>query len=127
MSAHHPPPSSAEIAMEGSSLLAGLGVITMALFPFALPGLLLALLLVLPLIPVALVAVAVLLLARILRPPLRFARGLVGRPRTESPQPAATAVEHARPRTTTSVPWRRPGRGVRLHRESRPTLRAGAR
>ncbi len=31
-------PSSADVAMEVSSLLVGLGILTMALFPFALPA-----------------------------------------------------------------------------------------
>jgi membrane protein implicated in regulation of membrane protease activity len=48
--------STTEIATEVSGLLAGLGILTTALFPFALPGLLLA-------APLALVAVAGLLLA----------------------------------------------------------------
>ncbi len=47
-------PSSADVAMEVTSLLAGLGIVTIPLFPFALPGLLLV---VGPLVPVALAAV----------------------------------------------------------------------
>ena len=69
--------SSSEVASEAGSLVVGLGIITMALSPFAVPGLLLALLLVLPLAPLALVAGALWLLARILLLPLRFIRSLV--------------------------------------------------
>jgi hypothetical protein len=49
----------------------------MALFPIALPGLLLALLLALPVAPLALVAVVGYLLARILVLPLRLARSVL--------------------------------------------------
>ena len=69
--------SSSEVTSEAGSLVVGLGIITMALSPFAVPGLLLALLLVLPLAPLALVAGALWLLARILLLPLRFIRSLV--------------------------------------------------
>jgi hypothetical protein len=47
-------PSSADVATELGNLLVGLGILTMTLMPFALPGLLLGLLLVLPLLPLAL-------------------------------------------------------------------------
>jgi membrane protein implicated in regulation of membrane protease activity len=47
-------PSSADVAMEVSNLSAGLGIVTIPVFPFALPGLLLV---VGPLVPVALAAV----------------------------------------------------------------------
>ena len=43
----------------------GLGIITTMLFPFALPGLALALLLVLPLVPLLLAGGVVYLLARV--------------------------------------------------------------
>jgi hypothetical protein len=49
-------PRTSEIATEVNGLLAGLGILTTALFPFALPGLLLA-------APLALLAVAGLILA----------------------------------------------------------------
>lgn len=55
-------PSSTGIVTEVTGLLVGLGVLTMALAPFALPGLLPGLLLVLPLAPLALVLVPFLLL-----------------------------------------------------------------
>ena len=70
-------PSSAEIGTEVNGLLAGLGILTMTLFPFALPGLLLALLLVLPLAPLVLGAVALTLLFRFLGKVLRGARALM--------------------------------------------------
>jgi hypothetical protein len=60
-----------------NGLLAGLGILTMTLFPFALPGLLLALLLVLPLAPLVLAAVALTLLFRFLGRMLRGARALM--------------------------------------------------
>ena len=87
MQAPHAAPSSTDVATEVNRLLVGLGILTMALFPFALPGLLLALLLVLPTVPLALAAVAVWLLARILALSLRLARSLVGR--RPVPRPAA--------------------------------------
>jgi hypothetical protein len=59
---HTPASSAAEITTEVNGLLVGLGIVTMALFPFALPGLLLGLLLVLPLAPLALVLVPLLVL-----------------------------------------------------------------
>jgi hypothetical protein len=54
--------SSTEIATEVGGHLVGLGIVTMALAPFALPGLLLGVLLLLPLAPLALVLVPLLLL-----------------------------------------------------------------
>jgi hypothetical protein len=71
--------SSDDVAMEVASLSTGLGVVTMALFPFALPGLLLALPLVLLAAPIALAAGVVLLLAGILVLPFRLARSAVRR------------------------------------------------
>lgn len=53
--------SSTDIITEVSGHLVGLGILTMALAPFALPGLLLGVLLLLPLAPLALVLVPVLL------------------------------------------------------------------
>ncbi len=50
-------PSSADVAIEVADLLAGLGILTIALFPFALPGLLLVV------VPLALLAIAGALLA----------------------------------------------------------------
>jgi hypothetical protein len=73
-------PSPADVAMEVNGLLAGLGVLSVALFPFALPGLLLGLLLVLPVAPLVLAAAVVLLLARAVVAAFRFARSLVRRP-----------------------------------------------
>ena len=57
MNAQHAAPSSAEVVTEANSLLAGLGILTIQLFPLALP------LLVLVIAPLALVAAAGALLA----------------------------------------------------------------
>ena len=62
-------PSSADVAMEVSSLSVGLGILTMALFPFALPALVL-------LAPLALVPVAGMLLAAPILLPLWLARNV---------------------------------------------------
>jgi hypothetical protein len=67
-------PSSTEVATEAGGLLAGLGILTMALFPIALPGLLLFVV-----APLVLLAVAGLLLAIPLVLPLWLARFLVRR------------------------------------------------
>lgn len=56
--------SPAELASEASSLLAGLGILSVALFPFAVPGLVLALVLALPLIALAPPALVIWLLVR---------------------------------------------------------------
>jgi hypothetical protein len=58
--------SSDDVVTEVNGILAGLGILTTALFPFALPGLLLALPLVLLALPLAVGAVAVWILARAL-------------------------------------------------------------
>jgi hypothetical protein len=58
MQGHPTGPSSADLATEGNALFSGLGIITFALFPVALPGLLLFVI-----APLALVAVVGLLLA----------------------------------------------------------------
>ena len=77
MDAHKPAPSPPEVATEVSGLLVGLGIVTMALSPFALPGLVLALPLVIPLVPLALLAGALWLLARLVVLPFRLVRSLV--------------------------------------------------
>jgi hypothetical protein len=91
MNAPRTAPSSAELATEVNGLLTGLGILTMALFPFALPGLLLALPLALLAAPFALGAVAVLLGAGVVAAPLWLAcvvmrsrshRGRAGSPGT---------------------------------------------
>ena len=79
MHARNDAPSPPEVATEVSGLLVGLGIITMALSPFALPGLVLALPLLIPLVPLALVAGALWLLTRLVVVPLRLARSAVGR------------------------------------------------
>jgi hypothetical protein len=71
--------SSGDVVMEVASLSTGLGVVTVTLFPFAFPALLLALPLVLLAAPLALAAGAVLLLAGVLVLPFRLARSAVRR------------------------------------------------
>jgi hypothetical protein len=81
----HPPrpaPSPADVGAEVMSLSAVLGVVTLAIAPFALPGLLLALVLVAPL---ALLAVPALLLAGLVALPLRLIR-IVRRGRPHPPR-----------------------------------------
>jgi len=72
MQAARQAPSSAEVATEVNGLLAGLGILTMTLFPFALPGLFL-----LVVAPVLLVAVAGLLVAIPVLLPLWVARMVI--------------------------------------------------
>lgn len=104
--------STSEVALEAGSWMVGLGVISMALFPFALPALVLALVLVLPALPLALVALVIWLLARILRPPLRFVRTRFERPQAAGPRGEApgraTASARTRPAVHAHVA-RRPG------------------
>jgi hypothetical protein len=94
--------STSEVALEAGNWMVGLGVVSMTLFPFALPGLVLALVLVLPAIPLVLVGLVIWLLARILRPPLRFIRTRLERPQAAGSQedetPALTEVSGTRPR-----------------------------
>jgi hypothetical protein len=102
MHASRPAPSSAEVTTEVTGLLVGLGVLTTALFPFALPALLLALPLVLPVAPLALGAAALWLLVRLLILPLRLAGVLVRggrRPPTapDSSETTAALAANARP------------------------------
>ncbi|MGH2744656.1 MAG: hypothetical protein ACRDLY_17790 [Thermoleophilaceae bacterium] len=102
MNTHSAGPSSApDVAAEANTLLTGFGILTVALFPIALPGLLLALLLALLAAPLALGAVAVLLVAGVLALPLRLARLARGRSRRRraagSPGNAARAAANARP------------------------------
>jgi hypothetical protein len=85
-------PSSAEVATEVNGLLGGLGILTMALFPIALPGLLLFVV-----APLALVAVAGVLVAIPLVLPVWLVRIVVRsrarrRTRTESLATAAPAL-----------------------------------
>jgi hypothetical protein len=73
----------AELASEGSGLLAGLGIISMALFPLALPALIIALPLALPLIVVLPPALAIWLLARGVRRLVRHGRAGSARDQAE--------------------------------------------
>ena len=82
-------PSPADLADEVGGLSVGLGIITMTLFPFALPGLLLALLLALPAVPLLLLAGVGYLLVRILVRALGLLRTMwrrrPGRPQRGAP------------------------------------------
>jgi hypothetical protein len=75
MHARHEAPSAADLATETGRLAVGLGALTTMLAPFALPGLVLALPLVLPLVPLLLVGGGVYLLARAILLPMRLVRG----------------------------------------------------
>jgi hypothetical protein len=91
------PTSPSDVATETGSLLAGLGILTTALFPIALPGLLLFVV-----APLALVAVAGLALAIPLLLPLWLARILFRsrlhrRRPAGSPGSAAAAAANSRP------------------------------
>jgi hypothetical protein len=87
-------PEPADLAGEASGLAVGLGILTTTFFPFALPGLLLALLLVLPAVPLALAGVVAFLAGRALLLSLRRGRALVAaarRTRASVEPVAATA------------------------------------
>jgi Flp pilus assembly protein TadB len=94
-------PTPADAAAEVASLSAGLGIITMALFPFALPGILLfvvlpLILLAAPLVVLGAVLVPLVLLARVVMRAVSRRRG------ARKPRPAAprrSPVETARART----------------------------
>jgi hypothetical protein len=82
--------STTDVATEVTALSAGLGILTTALFPISLPGLLLFA------APLVLLAVPALLLAGLLMPPLLLARTLRRarsrrRDRAASPEKTATA------------------------------------
>jgi len=79
----------AEVADQANALAAGLGLVTVTLFPFALP---LVLLCIAPLLPLIVVG---LLLAAILYPPLRLFRYLTRKRR--SALPARASVDSFRP------------------------------
>src|SRR5215208_5457026 len=74
MDAPRSSPSSADLAGEIGGLSVGLGILTMTLAPFALPGLLLALLLALPAVPLLVLAGVGYLMFRILVLALRLPR-----------------------------------------------------
>jgi hypothetical protein len=83
-----PAPSTADVASEANGLLTGLGILTIQIFPIALP------LLVLVVAPLALLAVIGLLLAGILMLPVWLAR-IVFRGR-------AAGASRSRPRSGTA-------------------------
>ena len=83
MDARDTGPAPDELLGEVNGLLTGMGVLSVALFPFALPGLVLALALALPLVILGLPVLALLALARAARAATRALR----RPaRPESPE-----------------------------------------
>ena len=90
--------STSEVALEAGNWMVGLGVISMTLFPFALPGLVLALVLVLPALPLALVALVIWLLARIILLPLRLLRRRRAAASLPDEAPALTEVSGSRRR-----------------------------
>jgi hypothetical protein len=63
----HETPAPSDVTIEVSSLLVGLGILTFQAMPLALPGLVLLLPLVLPLLVIGLVALPFWLLARAVR------------------------------------------------------------
>jgi hypothetical protein len=93
-------PQYAEVTSELSGIATGLGIITMTLSPLALPGLLLALPVVVLIAPLALVGAIAYLLFRILAVPVRRVRAAL-RERTgadASPESELRAVQVARDR-----------------------------
>jgi hypothetical protein len=83
-------PSAADLASEANGLATGLGMLTMIYTPFALPALLLALPLVLPLSPLLIVAGIGYLLFRLLLLPIRLIRSAWQR----RPHASSSAAEH---------------------------------
>jgi hypothetical protein len=67
-------PPASDLVSKVGELATGFSVLMTFLFPFAVPGLVLALLLVLPLLPLALAAALFWLLARAVRLPVRLLR-----------------------------------------------------
>jgi hypothetical protein len=84
-------PSTAEVTTEAANLLGGVGILTIQLMPLALPGLLLLLPLVIPLLVIGLVALPFWLVGRAVRALAR--RVPLGR------KPAQRAVPGLRPGT----------------------------
>ena len=64
MASHQQTPTPADLATEAGGLGTGFGIILVALFPFAVPGLLLGVLLLLPLLPLVFLLPAFWLLRR---------------------------------------------------------------
>jgi hypothetical protein len=95
MNAHDHTPTAMDLAAEANGLTTGLGIITMTFFPFALPGLLLALPFVLPLLPLLVAGGVLYLLARAILLPVRLVRS-AWRARPESAERAGhDARRHA--------------------------------
>jgi hypothetical protein len=87
----HETPAPSDVTMEAGNLLAGLGILTIQAMPLALPGLVLLLPLVLPLLVIGIVAVPFWLLYRAVRALVRHL------PRGR--EPARHAVPGLRPGT----------------------------
>ena len=86
----------ADLAAEASGLSVGLGILTMTFFPFALPGLLLVLLVVLPAVPLALAGLGVFLAGRALLLILKRGGALVrNRSRRRRTRTSAVIIEDA--------------------------------
>jgi hypothetical protein len=89
MTANHTPPTTAEYVDEASRWNVGAGILTMALAPFALPGIVLILILALPFLVVGLAGA---LLAGLVLLPLRLGGALRARRRhAEEPRRASRA------------------------------------
>ena len=78
--------SSAELATEASGLLVGLGILSLALFPLAVPGLLLGLVFALPLVVPAIPVLLIWLLARAVVRALRSLRRASHRQEADAPR-----------------------------------------
>jgi hypothetical protein len=94
MTAKHTSPTPAEYVDEASRWTVGAGILTLALAPFALPGIVLAAVLALPFLAVGLV---VALLVGLVVLPLRLARAVRAR-RRDAELPA--------PEPVSTPPWR---------------------
>jgi hypothetical protein len=82
-------PTAADLTTELSNSMVGLGILTMQIMPFAIPGLLLGLLLVLPLLPLVLLILPIWLAWRA----TRAVRRLIHR------SPSTGTAAHVRPET----------------------------
>jgi hypothetical protein len=95
MSTKPTPPTPAELAEEGSNWVVGGGIVTLALFPLAVPALALIAVAAIPLLLIGLVGA---LLAGLLILPVRLVRrSLAARPRGLKRRPVATPTVIAPP------------------------------
>jgi hypothetical protein len=91
MPATHETPSGADLATELVTWVTGLGIVTMAIFPFLIPGLIVLAIFALPLLVVPLVGA---LVAAVIAVPwlgVRALRRRVGRNRRRAPAPEPAA------------------------------------